>query len=126
MFSLFHRSLHVFLPLLDVYALRGIGDPSAAHIVDGRIRGVGGSDGLDGSVVAVHAGNGEAATCVMGEPDEVALAVDGDSGDFVEGDTRVIGVVNVPVGTVEVSDTDIACGGQPLVVVGIDFDFSRW
>ena len=55
--------------------------------------------------------------------DEVALAVDGDSGDFVEGDTRVIGVVNVPVGTVEVSDTDIACGGQPLVVVGIDFDF---
>ena len=31
----------------------------------------------------------------MSEPDKVALFVDSDSGDFIEGDARVIGVVGI-------------------------------
>ena len=95
----------------------------AAQIIDSRGCHIGSGNGLYGGIVAVQSGDGEAATCVMGEPDKVALAVDGDSGDLVEGDAGVVDVVGVPVGAVEACNTDIACGGQPLVVVGIDFGF---
>ena len=107
--------LHEFLTLLDIDALCGIGDMPAAQIIDSRGCHIGSGKGLYGGIVAVQSGDGEAATCVMGEPDKVALAVDGDSGDLVEGDAGVVDVVGVPVGAVEAGNADIACGGQPLV-----------
>ena len=45
--------MYVFLSLLDVDTLCGIGDLSSAQIVGCRIRGVGGSYGFDGGVVTV-------------------------------------------------------------------------
>ena len=96
---------------------------SAAQVVDGiAVCPVGSGKGFDGGVVAVQSGDGEAAACVMGEPNKVTLGVDCDSENLVERDAGVIDVVNVPVGAVEAGNADVASGGQPLVVVGIDFD----
>ena len=104
----------VFLSMLDIDALRWICDPSAIQIVDCRIRGVGGSYGFDGSVVAVHAGDGEAEAGVMGEPDEVSLRVEGDFRHLVEDDARVVGVIDCPLGSIEAGkadSTEVSGGG---------------
>ena len=50
--------LQIFLPFLDVDASCGIVDLPATHIVDERWN-IGSGIGMDSSVVAVHAGNGE-------------------------------------------------------------------
>ena len=69
---------YVFLPLFDVDTLHRSGDLSAAQIVDCRIRNVGCGDGLDGGVMTVQSGDGKAEAGVMGEPDKVVQAVEGD------------------------------------------------
>ena len=68
---------HAFLSIFDVNALCGIVDSPATQIVD-DCGGIVGGNGMDSCVVAVHAGDGEAETRVMGKPDKVAVRVEGD------------------------------------------------
>ena len=49
----------------------------------------------------------------MGEPDEVVLVVEGDFRDLVEGDARIVAVVDSPLGSIVADEADIASGGYP-------------
>lgn len=49
----------------------------------------------------------------MGEPNEVALRIEGDFRDLIEGDARVVGVVDCSLGSVIADEADIASGGYP-------------
>ena len=49
----------------------------------------------------------------MGEPDEVALRIEGDFRDLVEGDTRVVAVVDCPLGSIIADEANVASCGYP-------------
>ena len=76
----------------------------------------------DSRVGAVHASYGETAADTVIEPDEVAIGVEGDSSDFVEGDARVFDIVSKLFAAIEADETGKVCCAQPYVVFGIDFD----
>ena len=68
---------------------------------------------MDARCLAVHAGDGEAEAWIMGEPDEVAVGVEGDFRHLVEGDARVVGVVGCPCSSVVADKADVTGSGYP-------------
>ena len=49
----------------------------------------------------------------MGEPDEVVLVVEGDFRDLVEGDARIVAVVDSPLGSIIADEANVASCGYP-------------
>ena len=52
----------------------------------------------------------------MGKPDEVVVGIEGDFRHLVEGDARVVGVVDGPLGSIETDKADnaeVTGGVQP-------------
>ena len=56
----------------------------------------------------------------MSKPDEVTLGVEGDFGDLIDGDSRIVGVVGRPFGLAEADQANVTGGCYPFSVVGID------
>lgn len=81
--------------------------------------GLGNRDGADGGGLTVHTGDGEAEARVMGEPDKVTFGVEGDFGDLIQGDARVVSVIDRPLGSVIADEADITGGGYPFPVFDI-------
>ena len=49
----------------------------------------------------------------MGEPNEVALRIEGNFRDLVESDARVVAVVDCPLGSIIADESNVASCGYP-------------
>ena len=99
-----------FLTLSNVNASCRNSDLPAAHIVNWCSCGIGTDDGGNARIATVHASDWESTTSVMGEPNKVALSINGDLGNFVDCDTGIVHIVDVPVSTIEADKPDVASG----------------
>ncbi len=93
-------------------------DASALQVVI-HVRLLGVYDRADARCLAIHTGDREAEAWVLGEPDEVTFGVEEDFGDLIEGDARVVGVIDRPLCSVIADEADITGGGYPFPVVDI-------
>ena len=87
-------------------------DASALQVVI-QVCGLGRSNRMDARCLAIHTGDREAEARIMGEPNEVALRIEGDFRDLIEGDARVVGVGDCPLGSVIADEANVASCGYP-------------